>query len=259
MFYLETVNTVTSLDAEQRAEHIRALLESVERVRVVDLARDLSVSEMTIRRDLQELEAAGFVRRVRGGAVAVGPAPARFDERARRHARAKARIATKLLPLVPQSGAIGIDASSTLVRLASALKGARDLTVITNSLETFAVLQGKRGITPVLTGGQLDPRTDSLTGPLATRAAGDLLLETLFVSAAGVDPELGSTEACLEEAEVKRAFGAVAEKIILAVDATKLGKRAVAQAFRWPQISLLVTDLEPSDRRLSPYSHVPLL
>lgn len=251
------MNTVLdNFAAERRAAHIRAMLEVADRVRVADLAKQLQVSEMTIRRDLQELEAEGVVRRVRGGAVPVGPGPAPFAERARHQARAKGRIAAKLQPLVEQTGAIGIDASSTLLRLAAALQGARDLTVVTNSLETFGTLQGKRGLTPVLTGGQLDPRTDSLTGVIASRAAGDLLLKRLFVSAAGVDPEFGSTEACLEEADVKRAFGAVAEEIVLAVDSTKLGTRAVAQAFRWNQIAILVTDLDPADRRLDPYRQV---
>ncbi len=248
------MNTILdNFAAERRAAHIRAALEVADRVRVVDLAKELKVSEMTIRRDLKELEAEGVARRVRGGAVPVGPGPAPFVERARHQARAKGRVAAKLLPLVAQSGAIGIDASSTLLRLAAALQGARDLTVVTNSLETFAVLQGKLGLTPILTGGQLDPRTGSLTGTIASRAAGDLLLKRLFVSAAGVDPEFGSTEACLEEADVKRAFGAVAEEIVLAVDSTKLGTRAVAQAFRWNQIAILVTELEPADRRLDPY------
>lgn len=249
----------TALDnfaAERRTAHIRAALQVAERVRIADLAKELNVSEMTIRRDLQELEAEGVVRRVRGGAVPVGPGPVPFGERTQHQARAKGKIAAKLLRLVDQTGAIGIDASSTMLRFAAKLQGARDLTIMTNSLETFAVLQGKLGLTPILTGGQLDSRTGSLTGTIATRAAGGLLLKRLFTSAAGVDPEFGSTEACLEEAEVKRAFGAVAEEIVLAVDSTKLGTRAVARAFRWSEVALLVTELAPDDRRLDPYRQI---
>lgn len=242
-----------NFEVGQRTAHIRAALEVSERVRVADLAKALSVSEMTIRRDLQELEADGVLRRVRGGAVPVGPSPTPFGERARTQAAAKARIAAKLMSLVEPTGAIGIDASSTMLRFAAKLQGARELTVVTNSLETFAVLQGKPGLTPILTGGQLDARTGSLTGTIATRAAADLLLKRLFVSAAGLDPEFGSTEACLEEADVKRAFGAVAEGVVLGVDSTKLGTRAVAQAFRWNQIAVLVTDLDPEDGRLDLY------
>src|SRR5580698_10587547 len=117
-----------NLDVEERLDWIRARLETTGRVQIKTAADELAVSEMTIRRDLQELEALGFARRVRGGAIAVGPVP--FADRHRQRAHAKARIATKLLPLVPDTGAIGFDASSTLLRLATLMHGARDLTVV---------------------------------------------------------------------------------------------------------------------------------
>src|SRR5437764_5044998 len=120
-----------NLATEERLGWIRHQLDTAGQVRIADAATRLGVSEMTIRRDLQELEAMGLARRVRGGAVAVGPVA--FADRHRHRARAKARIAAKLLPLVPTSGAVGFDASSTLHRLASMLTGGRDLTVLTNS------------------------------------------------------------------------------------------------------------------------------
>src|SRR4029079_13138229 len=94
------------------------------RIRVADLAIELDVSEMTIRRDLDLLVDEGTAARGRGGAVAVGPQG--FEERFRRHARAKARIAEKLVDLVGTGGAIGIDASSTMQRLAARPGGAGD-------------------------------------------------------------------------------------------------------------------------------------
>ena len=136
--------------------------------------------------------------------MAVGPQP--FAERFGRQARAKERIAAKLAPLVGDGGAIGFDASTTLQRLAGALDGARDLTIVTNGPETFSELQGRPGIHPLLTGGRLDARTGSLVGPLAARSVRDFTLRRLFVSAAGLDPELGTSESTLEEAEAKLAF-----------------------------------------------------
>ncbi len=111
--------------------------------------------------------------------------------------------------MVGTGGAIGIDASSTLQRLAARLGGVRDLTVLTNGPDTFRALQEHPGITALLTGGELDTRTGSLVGPLAARAARDVMLRRLFVSAAAVDPELGSSESTLEEADVKVALGGV--------------------------------------------------
>lgn len=237
--------------SEERLAWIRQRLDGDGRVRITDASQELQVSEMTIRRDLQELEATGHARRVRGGAVAVGPVP--LADRRRSHARSKAKVAAKLVDMVPTTGAIGIDASSTLLRLASTLGARRDLTVLTNGPETFAALQRQAGINALLTGGSLEQRTGSLVGPLACRGASQLLLDRLFVSAAGVTAELGASEACLEEAEVKRTMAQAAADVVLAVDASKLGTRAMAVGVDWDDISLLVTDLDRADPRLDPY------
>jgi DeoR family transcriptional regulator, fructose operon transcriptional repressor len=240
-----------SLDAMDRLRQIEATIRSEGRVRVVDAAVRFGVSEMTIRRDLDVLAEEGVVQRIRGGAVAIGPQP--FAERFSRHVRAKDRIAAKLAPLVGDGGAIGLDASTTLQRLTGHLREVRDLTVVTNGQDTFAALQDKPGVTALLTGGRRDPRTGSLVGPLATRTARELLLRRLFVSAAALNPDQGTSEATLEDAEVKLALADVAAEVVVAVDSSKLDQRAPARALGADQVRILVTELDPSDARLDPY------
>lgn len=242
------------LDGDERLDWLGGRLRAEGRVRIRSAAVELGVSEMTLRRDLQKLEGLGVARRVRGGAIAIGPTV--FAERHRVRARAKARIATKLLQLVPSSGAIGLDASSTMFRLATAMEDARDLTVVTNGRETFQALMSKPGISVELTGGQLDVRTGSLVGPVACRAADDLFLSTVFLSAAGVDAGRGTSEATLEEAVVKRALAAAAAEIVVGIDSTKLGAPAAAKALDWSQVAVLVTELDPGDARLAHYRDV---
>ena len=240
-----------SLDALDRLRQIEATIRAEGRVRIGDAATRFGVSEMTIRRDLDALAEQGVVQRIRGGAVAIGPQP--FAERFARHVRAKDRVAAKLLPLVGHGGAIGLDASTTLQRLAVNLREQRDLTVVTNGQDTFAALQDKPGVTALLTGGQLDPRTGSLVGPLATRSARELLLRRLFVSAAALHPDHGTSEATLEDAEVKLALADVAAEVVVAVDSSKLAHRAPARALVPDQVRMLVTELDPGDVRLDPY------
>jgi DeoR family transcriptional regulator, fructose operon transcriptional repressor len=242
-----------SVDAADRLERICAEVDAEGRVKVSGLAADFAVSEMTIRRDLDILAEQGRVRRVRGGALALGPQ--RYSERFGVQARAKERIAAKLSALVGETGAVGLDASSTIQRLAMSVSGARDLTVATNSVEALNVLRGRSGVTALLIGGQHDPRTDSLVGPLATRSAAQLALDRLFVSAAGITPE-GTTEATLEEAEVKLALASVAGQIIAAVDHSKIGRTGLAHCLPLERIDVLVTDLDPGDHRLVAYRGV---
>ena len=242
------MNTARQSLAEDRLEWLGDRLAADGSIAIAHAADALGVSEMTIRRDLAELEARGTARRVRGGARAIGPQT--FAERRHTAARAKARIAAKLATLVPTAGVVAFDASSTVMRLASALTDARDLTVLTNGPDTFAALQGSAGVTPLLTGGRLDERTGSLVGPLACRGAAQLAVDVFFASAAAVDLERGSMEATLDEAEVKRSIAAGATEVVLAIDASKLATRAAAAGLDWERIDVVVTELDPRDRQL---------
>lgn len=239
-----------TLAADQRLRWLSERLAHDGSVTIGEAAAALSVSEMTIRRDLVELEARGTARRVRGGARALGPRT--FAERHRTAGRAKAQIARKLATLVPARGSVAFDASSTVMRLAQSLGSAQDLTVLTNGPDTFGVLQDLPGVTPLLTGGRFEPRTGSLVGPLACRSAAHVNVQAFFSSAAAVGP-LGALETTLEEAEVKRGLASSTEQVVLAVDSSKLGSTASALGLEWGEIDLMVTELDPADERLAPY------
>lgn len=236
---------------EERLTLVQGLVSERGAVRIDELANDFGVSEMTIRRDLDELEALGLVRRVRGGAIAVGPEP--FEERHRHNARAKARIADKLLEVIPTTGAVAFDASSTVFRLATVIGEARDLLIVTNGLDTFRTLAGTPGVDITLTGGTRDARTGSLVGPAAVRTAESMLYDFFVCSAAAIDPGVGSSETTIDDIAVKRAFSRNSGQVVLAADHTKLGNRARARGFAFEEIDLLVTDLAPPDDRLDPY------
>lgn len=246
-----------NLATEERLRWLADRLQADGSVTIVDGAAALDVSEMTIRRDLLELEERGVARRVRGGAMPVGPQP--FAERKGTHARAKAVIATKLLELIPATGTVAFDASSTVMRAAAGLSGAQSLTVLTNGPDTFQALQRRPGITATLTGGSLDIRTGSLVGPLASWSGRQVAVSHFITSCAALDPVLGATELTLEEADVKRSIAAGAGQIVLAADSSKLGHRAEAVTFDWNDIDVLVTELDPANPLLNKYRKLTTL
>lgn len=245
------VKSTTAKSPEERLEEVKSLVFEFGSVRIDQLAADFGVSEMTIRRDLDELEVLGLAHRIRGGAVAVGPEP--WDRRRLHNADAKMTIARKLLHLVPGVGAVAFDASTTIFRLAVVIEGANDLTVVTNGWDTFHAIHRKAGVSASVTGGSQEPRTGSLVGPVAVRAAESFLYDAFFCSAAGLDVGLGASEAALAETEVKRAFARTSQRVVLGLDHAKLGSRAQARVFDFDDIDLLVTDLHPSDPQLDPY------
>ncbi|MDY7103989.1 MAG: DeoR/GlpR family DNA-binding transcription regulator [Actinomycetota bacterium] len=240
-----------SLSSADRDERTLELLGSTGKVEIGGLAELFAVSEMTVRRDLDRLAGAGRLRRVRGGAVAVGPEP--FAERYARQSIEKDLIADKLADLVGDGGAIAMDASTTIQRLAPRIADVGHLTVLTNGPDTFFALQGVPGVTAVLTGGQLDKRTGSLVGPVAARSTTTLTLRRAFVSATAISPELGTTEQTLEDAEAKASLVDAAASVVVAIDHTKLGRHATARCLDTDRIDLLVTDLDPADARLDDY------
>lgn len=239
---------------EERIVEVKELIAGRGAVRIDELAREFGVSEMTIRRDLDELEELGLARRVRGGAIATGPEP--WEQRHQHNARAKARIAEKLLSMLPTTGTVAFDASTTIYRLAASISSVRDLVVVTNGWDTFHAMRSTPGVTAFLTGGSEEPRTGSLVGPMASTAAKSFLYDTFFSSAAALDLEWGPSEAALAESEVKRAFGQTSSRIVVAVDHTKLGTKAQARVFDFDQIDLLVTDLDSRDSLLDGYRDV---
>jgi DeoR family fructose operon transcriptional repressor len=242
---------VSNLASHRRLDWVRGELERNGSVQIGESARALGVSEMTVRRDLDQLVRMGVALRVRGGAIPAADRP--FADRGRSHDSAMAVIAEKLLDLMPATGAIAVDASSTLMRFVAAIPDATDLTVLTNGPETFNELRRKRSLVPVLTGGQFEPRTGSLVGPIACQSSGHLLLQTLFVSPAALDPVVGASESCAEEAEVKRVLAAMASDVVVAVDSSRLDQRAVAVSLEWGSVNTLVTELDPDDSRLARY------
>ncbi|MCC6270779.1 MAG: DeoR/GlpR transcriptional regulator [Microbacteriaceae bacterium] len=251
--------TSGTLRAHERKAQLLAYLERDGAVQLESAAAELGVSSMTVRRDLDVLESEGLLQRVRGGALsAVGPRP--FGERRAVRSRAKQVIADKALALVPVSGAIALDASTTAGTLGATLGPRSGLTVATNSAENFASLATSRGVTPILVGGQAEPETGSFVGMIACQAAAAMLYQRFFTSASALDPEHGTSEVSLAESQVKRAFFGASREAILCIDSSKLGQQSVALGFALTEVTLLITELDPQDSRLDAYrSQVELL
>ncbi len=242
---------IGSVDGERRKAELVREAQTPGGVQIESAAARFDVSTMTIRRDLIELEAEGKVQRVRGGAIGA-PAPKPFREREVTRASAKKVIARKTAALVPARGTIALDASTTISFLAGMLATSKDLTVCTNSVETYTQLQAKDGIHPLLSGGEPEPTTGSLVGPLAHQSVQLLHFDLFFASASALDVR-GSSEVSLAEAEIKRALAANSRETVLCLDSSKLDQQSVARAIAAAEITTIVTELNPSDPRLAVY------
>jgi len=232
------------MHAQQRLQTILDILESKASLSVKDLADQLRVTAMTVRRDLHTLERKGLLRTVRGGAVS---AQGRSYEpplltRARNYPDEKRRIGATAAEMVRDGDSIAIDVGTTALEVARHLVGRHNLTVITPSFHVAGVLAEQPGMRVLLTGGILRPGELSLVGHLAERAFKDFFVDKLFLGVGGLHLEAGLTEFNAEDAQVKRAMIASAKEVIVVADASKFGRVAFATVTGLDAVKRVITD-----------------
>lgn len=229
--------------APERRERLRQIVRARRAVRVEDLRAELGVSVATIRRDLDELEETGALRRVHGGAVSVDEraVEARFEAKAAEHAAEKRRIAARALELIRPRETIYLDSGSTVLELARRLVGRSDLTIVTNSLPAIVELAG-HGPRLVVIGGELRPLSQALVGPLTLPLLDELFVDRAFMGTFSLSLDAGLTTTDPAEAFTKERVLGRAREVVLLVDSSKLGTRSFAHAGRLDEIDVVVTD-----------------
>ncbi len=229
--------------APQRWDDLRALIRDSGVIRVEDLCRRLGVSPATVRRDLDQLERAGAIRRVHGGAVSV---ETRLDEplfadKRSLAAREKRRIAEAAAGMVAPGDTIYLDGGSTVLELARLLRDRSNLTVVTNSLHAAHELSG-RGPRLIVVGGELRRLSQTLVGPLTRLVLGELHLDKAFMGTIGFALEEGLTTTDPSEAFTKQIVLGRARQVIVLADSSKAGKVSFARAGDWTQVHVVITD-----------------
>lgn len=224
--------------------------------RVADLTDELGVSDMTIRRDLEQLARTGLVRKVHGGAVLTGNATEEpgFEAKSSREQPAKEAIARLACSLIRPGTAIALSAGTTTWSLAGELTQLPRMTIVTNST-TVADLIAARSEPPahvvILTGGVRTPSA-ALVGPVADLTIRSLHVDQLFIGVHGMDPVAGLTTPNLAEAETNRTLIACAKQVVVCADSTKWGNAGLASFGPLSAADVLISDsgLPAEARRL---------
>jgi DeoR/GlpR family transcriptional regulator of sugar metabolism len=235
--------------APQRRQRIRSIVESRRAARLEELSVALGVSQATVRRDLDELEAEGRVRRVHGGVVAVDDRPAEphFEAKAAEAAVEKDRIAARAVALLAQDDTLYLDSGSTVLAAARLLHGWDRLTVVTNSLPAIVELAG-RGPRLIVVGGEYRATSQALVGPLSQFLLENVHVNRAFIGSYAVSLEDGLTTTDPAEAFTKKLATERATQVVLLADSRKLGGRSFVRAGGLESVDVLVTDTGIDDR-----------
>ena len=230
--------------AAERRQAILELVRSSGTVSLKDLARSVGCSEVTVRRDLQVLEAEGLLDRRRGGAAMIGALSHEptYSEKSRLASREKVAIATLAVTLIDHGDAVALGAGTTTQELARQLTHVHDLTVVTNSVLAAAALAGAPHAEVIMTGGLLRGSTFALVGSAAERSLAELRVRRTFISGNGLSAERGLSTPNLAAAGVDRALARAAQEVVVLADRTKIGVDTMVQTVATGRIAHLVTD-----------------
>jgi DeoR/GlpR family transcriptional regulator of sugar metabolism len=157
----------------------------------------------------------------------------------------KARIGQAAAGLIQDGQSVVLDASTTALQIARALRREHtlhDVTVITNGVHTALELLDMPGVSCILTGGQLRATAVSLTGSLGAELLSRVHCSIGFFGARGLTTSQGLTDANLQEVEMKAAMAAVCERVVAVVDHTKLGQVGLATFVPVANLALTITD-----------------
>jgi DeoR/GlpR family transcriptional regulator of sugar metabolism len=240
------------MNADARQQAILEQLGHRGEVSIADLSARYNVSEMTVRRDLNQLAAAGLIVRTHGGAtVAVsGSFEPPFAVRARTNMEAKRSIGRAIAAEIRDGQTIILDGGTTGLAIAEQIVG-RPITVCALNIKIAAVLAEDTATRVMVPGGIVRTGELSLTGPDAAAALAAFRFD-LFLMTASAASATGFTEWNADDAAVKRSALAAARRTIVAVDSSKFGTEAFARICPLEGVDLVVTDAEVAAPDRSP-------
>ena len=231
----------------ERQDRVRQLLQNRGTVSVKDIADALGVSDMTIRRDLEELAALGEIERVHGGArAAAGRSHAMLrheythSEKRGKQADEKLQIARTAAGLIEEDMTVFLGPGTTVELIAAQLPACH-LRVITNSISVFNILEGRDDCEICLVGGMYRRRTGSFIGAVAEHALESLGVDAAFIGANGILGNDVSTSN-MEEGHLHQLVFGKADARYLVADSTKIGKRDFYTFYALSDVDALVCE-----------------
>ena len=244
MFLWDVMVKTKSLPlARERRIEILAELEERGSVRVAALAEQFGVAEETIRRDLDRLSDEGQLARTHGGALSIRHDRFDLPLTVRKNSRAleKRALAEQALTHIQPNDVVALDASTTVLELACLLPDI-PLTVVTYGLDVARLLIDRPQMQVIVTGGELDRRSNCLLGPLAEASLRSFSINKAFFSCKGVDLERGYSEASTTHASMKKLLMQLSDRSYLLADHSKFGVRSMVYSGELSSVDVMITN-----------------
>lgn len=238
---------------EQRQALIKDRLMKHGRVQCILLAKELKVSEHTIRRDLQELALSGICKRVYGGAVSQTPVSEDFSHRISQNEHSKQRLAQATIPLLTHNRCLFIDSGSTNLAIAQMIPADITLTVVTNSPDIAQIVMRIANKQVILIGGQINSCTGGATGITALQQLNTIFIDQCILGGCALDVDEGLTAFNYEDSEFKRALIQRSAQVMVALTSPKIPTVANYQVARCQDIDTLIIEHDLAEDKIQPF------
>lgn len=235
---------------EKRFEHIISSLKSTGTVTYSGLSADLSVSEDTIRRDIDYLYENGLLSKVRGGAISRDKNPLSFQDRTDFQATEKEIIGMKVQPLLKAGMSVFMDGGTTICAVAECLPANASIRVITNNIALVPLLGQFNHIEVVVLGGNYDKDSQTNTGARTCEEASEFVADLYLMGTCAISKDFGITAAIREDGAVKKAMLKAAKTTVVLSSSKKIGSNEPFVVCGLEQVQVLVTDLPSDDAKL---------
>lgn len=231
--------------ANLRQQQILNIARTEGRVLVDELAQRFDVTLQTIRRDLGDLDEAGLIERVHGGAVArAGVSNTSYELRKRTGAEGKAAIGRACARLIPDNSSVILNLGTTTEAVAAALADHANLTVITNNINVANILMPNPGCEVIVAGGRLRRSDGGLVGELTTQFFEQFKVDFAIVGCSALDLDGDLLDFDLSEVRVSRAILNQARQKFVVADHSKLTRAAPGRIVSLSEVDALFTDAE---------------
>jgi DeoR/GlpR family transcriptional regulator of sugar metabolism len=249
--------------SDRQSKRIRSIRDQLQQhgsVSLNELCERFEASIATIRRDLQQLEEQGLLRRTHGGAVSIEPLfyeafrkDSSYVDVVQRHADEKRRIGRAAAELVQEGNTISLTPGTTTNEVVRCLRYESGIKVITNTVNVAMELSKRKDIEVFVTGGHLRGDWFSLVGPIAVDNMSRAYVDIAFVGADGIDPAAGLTCHNPDEAAVNRVVVTQARKRIAVLDRSKFGVITSWKMCAVEDCDLIITDKGATKDLIAPY------
>jgi len=235
---------------EKRFEHIISSLKNTGTVTYSQMSADLSVSEDTIRRDIDYLDENGLLSKVRGGAISRDKNPLSFQDRADFQSTEKEIIGMKAQPLLKSGMSIFMDGGTTVCAVAECLPTNASLRVITNNIALVPLLSRFRNIEVIVLGGNYNRDTQTNTGARTCDEAAEFVVDLYLMGTCAISKDFGITSAIREDGAVKKAMLKGSKMVAVLSNSKKVGTNEPFVVCGLQEINILVTELPSNDSKL---------